>query len=108
MSAYQPTLWDEPHAVARTGDPSTSWDAARSVDRIRESQSIVLSVLRTFGPATDSDVYRILTAGDYGRPWTPSGARSRRSELVAMGLVMDSGRRERLPTGRMSIVWAAT
>ena len=101
----QQSIWDEPHAYARRGDPATSWEAAESVDHIRESQSIVLAVIRTYGPMTDTDIMRVLSEGDYGRTFTPSGARTRRSELVDMGLVIDSGQRKRLVTGRRSILW---
>jgi hypothetical protein len=93
----------EPRAVARRGDPGTSWAAAASVTGIRESQARVLSVVREFGPLTDERLLSILAS--YGRPYTPSGARTRRSELVALGLVRDSRQRQRLSTGRMAILW---
>jgi hypothetical protein len=34
-----------------------------------------------------------------------SGIRSRRSELAATGLVIDTGDRKKMASGRMSIVW---
>jgi hypothetical protein len=34
-----------------------------------------------------------------------SGLRTRRRELVDMGLVVDTGRTETLPSGRKAIVW---
>jgi len=36
---------------------------------------------------------------------SPSGARTRRAELVAMGLVRDSGDKSLLSSGRWAIVW---
>jgi hypothetical protein len=39
---------------------------------------------------------------------SPSGARTRRSELVNLGLVQDTGKRKRMSTGRSAIVWRAT
>lgn len=92
--------------VARRGDPETSHEAAASVTGLRESQAEVLGVIRRRGPMTDEEVLKVLI--DRGeRPWTPSGARTRRSELVAAGVVRDSGRRKRLATGRRSILWEA-
>lgn len=92
--------------VARRGDPETSHEAAASVTGLRESQAEVLGVIRRRGPMTDEEVLKVLSDRSE-RPWTPSGARTRRSELVTAGLVRDSGRRKRLPTGRRSILWEA-
>jgi hypothetical protein len=88
--------------VARNSDPETSWEAALSLSaqRIRESQTEILRILRENGPLCDQDIAK----------WThqsPSGARTRRSELVLLGFVEDTGERVRLPSGRRSIVWAA-
>ncbi len=38
---------------------------------------------------------------------SPSGLRTRRKELVDAGLVVDTGRRGTLRSGRLSIIWAA-
>jgi hypothetical protein len=41
-----------------------------------------------------------------GHTFTPSGARTRRAELVSMGLLVDTGKRVLNPqTGRNSTVW---
>jgi len=92
-------------AVARRTDPATSWAAARSLseDTLRDSQREVLRIVRRFGPLTDDGIFGWFADGTI----SPSGARTRRAELVAKGLVYDTGRRERLPSGRHSIVWAA-
>lgn len=92
------------HAVARSTDPGTSWEAARSItpEKLRESQQVVLMALRGLGPMTDERLCWHLA--EY---LSPSGARSRRSELVAMGLVRDSGRKDVLRSGRRAIVWEA-
>lgn len=89
-------------AVARSTDPGTSWEAARSItpEKLRESQRIVLDFFRAWGPSTDEYLcYRLEDE------MSPSGARTRRSELVAMGLVRDSGRKDVLRSGRKAIVW---
>jgi hypothetical protein len=102
----QPVTKPQETAVARRGDPETSHEAAASVTGLRDSQAEVLGVIRRRGPMTDEEVLKVLR--DRGeRPWTPSGARTRRSELVTAGMVRDSGRRKRLPTGRRSILWEA-
>lgn len=95
----------EPQAVARRDDPETSVAAAASVERIRASQLIVLEALRYCGPMTDE---KLVSLPVVQRSMSESGARTRRSELVGKGLVVDSGRRERLASGRRSIVWMAS
>lgn len=92
------------HAVARRTDPHTSWAAARSLDpeTLRASQSYVLGVIQDRGPMTDEDLV-YATSGTM----SPSGTRTRRSELVSKGLVYDTGKRVILRSGRHAIVWAA-
>lgn len=94
----------EPQAVARRDDPETSVAAAASVERIRESQRVILDTLRLYGPLSDEGIWHELP-DDFDI--SPSGARTRRSELVGKGLVRDSGRRERLASGRLAVVWMA-
>lgn len=96
----QPSLF-ESSPVARRTDPETSWQAARSVKHLRESQTIMLGRLRV-GPATDEDLYRWPVIN---KTMSPSGARTRRKELVDMGLVEDSGVRDKTRSGRKTIVW---
>jgi hypothetical protein len=101
---YQPVAV---HPVARRTDPATSWAAAASIpeERLRESQRAVLAVLRTNGPGTDEDIARWLD--DVQFPLSPSGARTRRAELVNAGYVRDSGRRGLTTANRATIVWEA-
>lgn len=93
--------------VARATDPDTSWAAARSIpeDQLRESQRVILAILRERGPMTDERIAEWLD--NVQHPISPSGARTRRAELVNAGYVRDSGKRDRLPTGRMAVVWEA-
>jgi len=94
-------------AHARRTDPQTSHEAARSVERIRERQQAVLDLLRRRGPMCDEEIARTY-AGVAGLPaQSPSGLRTRRAELVDMGLVEDSGERVTLASGRRSIRWQA-
>jgi hypothetical protein len=90
---------------ARELDPSTSHQAASSVTGLAFSYRVILGALRDYGPMNDENLIKVWrktqtkTASD-------SGIRSRRSELAATGLVIDSGERQRMDSGRMSIVWS--
>lgn len=93
-----------PHA--RHTDPQTSHDAAKSVRNLSEAKQVILSQLYT--PKTDEELledYNLLMNLQGGNWISPSGLRSRRSELVSAGLVADSGERKRLKSGRNAIVW---
>jgi len=97
---------EAPRARARRSDPATSFAAAESVSRIRESQQIILSLLRTFGPHYDEQLIELVTLHS-PIPMSPSGVRTRRAELVDKGLVRDSRQRARTASGRQTIVWEA-
>ena len=82
-------------ATARLTDPETSWMAARSLkaERISETQKVILGILQT-APSTDEDIIYIYKKGTVHGLWKPasdSGIRSRRAELVTMGLVHKVG-----------------
>ena len=95
------TLWSP---RARRSDPETSLAAARSVvPGIRQARAEVLALFRELGPMTDEEARQ-----SYGGNQTDSGLRTRRVELVRMGLIEDSGRRWPSRTGRQMIVWAVT
>lgn len=98
-------LFGVPLPAARWTDPSTSHEAAQSidVDSLRESQRHVLNALHAIGSGTDDDIYNAMRRRNV--VLSPSGARTRRAELVAMGLVRDSGDKARLSSGRWAIVW---
>jgi hypothetical protein len=95
-------LFDE-HAVARRTDPGTSHEAARSVDRIRETQQAVLDVLHRYGPCSDEKIFALMRPG----LMSPSGARTRRKELNEKGKVRDTGHRAKTASGRNTIIWEA-
>ena len=99
--------WDEPgHWTrrVRTTDPVTSREAAQSVQNtLRESQSELLRLLRESGALTDEEIE--LRAANAGIRQSVSGLRTRRSELVRLNLVRDSGKTKMLASGRRAIVW---
>lgn len=97
---------------ARLTDPQTSHDAAKSVTNVTATQAFIAKLLQM--PMTDEDLihhYQMqirMGADERDVPRaSESGIRSRRAELVKKGLVVDSGERERLSTGRKAIVWKA-
>lgn len=91
---------------ARRTDPATSHDAAASVDNLRHTHQIIVTLLRLEGGQTDEELL-YLWNDRIAERISPSGLRTRRSELVDMGMVRDSGNRRPLESGRMAIVWEA-
>lgn len=101
-------LNSEPAPAARLFDPATSHAAARSVnrDRLRDTQRAILTMLVMRGGMTDDEI-ATAWAANMTEQVSPSGLRTRRSELVNTGRVKDSGERRKLATGRSAIVWVA-
>jgi len=93
-----------PTPSARRSDPETSHAAAASVRALRRNQLAVLRVIVLNTSLTDE----VLAVRYKGPPQSPSGLRTRRNELVALGLVHDSGTRQALRSGRSGIIWAPT
>lgn len=92
-------------ANARISDPATSHEAAESVQNITATQSAILQIL--FRPITDEvliGVYEIRAREGLAPMASQSGIRSRRAELVEMGLVESKGYDSTL-FGRRAIVW---
>lgn len=98
-----PSLFDLPQA--RTTDPESSHKAARTVSKLAEKRAAVLAILRDHPVGlTDTGIASIHHTRQL--PWqSPSGLRTRRNELVELGLVQDSGRVETTASGRQAIVW---
>lgn len=94
-------------ARARRTDPETSHEAARTVTDIRCSQSEVLRVFDAYGEMTDEQLLDSYSSTS-SHEQSPSGLRTRRSELVKMGYLKDSGERATMSTGRQAIVWRTT
>lgn len=111
-----PTLFDVdergraviPEPRARMTDRGTSHAAAKSVRNQTATHDRIVDVLERYGPATDEEI-----AAYYGNlaelfdwpPVSPSGLRSRRAELVDLGVVVDTGERGRTRAGRACTVW---
>lgn len=91
----------------RTTDPQTSHDAARSVSKLSETYSLIMGIMNKFGPMNDEKLITTWKASGL-KQISESGLRSRRSELVAQGRLEDSGAREKMSSGRLSIVWRVT
>lgn len=107
---YEPRQVNDWPARARTGDPATSHEAAASITpmELTESRRAILNALRTYGALPDHvlvERYQAATWDDWPQQ-SPSGIRSRRAELVEMGLVEAQGE-STTPSGRRCIVWAA-
>jgi len=88
---------------ARTHDPVTSHMAAASVRELRPKQQAVLDMLLVEDGLTDEEIARYYR----GPAQSPSGLRTRRCELVDLGLVRDSGRKAFTAAGRPTIIWEA-
>lgn len=103
-------VWDEPAPKARTTDPDTSHAAASSLHHLTERRQAILEVLKRYGPLTDEALValydELADSGDVP-PQSPSGIRTRRSELTRDGHVADTGRRSTTTTGRSAILWHA-
>lgn len=91
--------------AARSTDPETSQAAADSVRRQTDTHRMIQLRFRELagGGLTDEELAARVEAAGYRI--SPSGLRSRRSELVDLGVLVDSGRRRRTRAGRATIVW---
>ena len=79
----------------------TSTAALNSV-HVKHGQALVLRAFLNWGPSTDEEIYAVITG------ISPSGARSRRAELVRGGLIEPTGNTKKLSSGRLGTIWQAT
>ena len=94
-------------AYARSTDPQTSHEAARTVN-VTRGQEIVLNEFLMYHEMTDEQLIEALQVRQDSCPdakLSDSGARSRRAELVAIGILKDTGRRAKTVTGRKTTIW---
>jgi len=104
--AIEAALRDVVHqARARRTDPKTSKEAAETVRNLRRSQIRIYTILLAYGPMTDEQIYAKMK--ERGWEISPSGCRTRRNELVEVGLVEAGGRYGLTKSGRRAIVWQA-
>jgi hypothetical protein len=89
--------------VTRTGDPATSHQAAATVARTSALKVAILAALED-RQLTDGELVAYLRRGLFPHA-SESGIRSRRAELVAEGLVVDTRLRRLTPAGRETTVW---
>lgn len=102
----RPLSFEQAHA--RRTDPQHSHDAARSVVNLGRTREAILDILRRLGPLSDegiADRYELDMLHGRFEPCSPSGLRSRRSELVRMGFVCDSGLTGKTAAGRACTIW---
>lgn len=67
--------------------------------KLTPGQAIVLNEFENSGPMTDERLVERVEG------LSPSGSRSRRAELVELGLLVDTGHRVQGKTGRQMVVW---
>ena len=94
-------------AHARSTDPQTSHEAARTVN-VTKGQQTVLNEFLMYHELTDEALIEALQVRQDSCPdakLSDSGARSRRAELVAIGILKDTGRYGKTATGRKTTIW---
>lgn len=104
---------EPPKPRARRTDPPTSHNAAESVARrdVTAVQNAIRTLLHFHGGMTDGELieaYQTYAKREGFPEHSESGIRTRRSELVRLGHVEDSGATKILPSGRPSIIWKET
>jgi hypothetical protein len=89
---------------ARTEDPATSKAAAEALKpgSVLRLRNIVYLFLSKKSMEDGELVARVSVAYP---EYSPSGVRTRRSELVEIGKVRDSGLRQKLASGSEAIIW---
>lgn len=102
MSATQVSLWPTGPA-ARPSDPETS-ALTITTSALSELQALILEVHRAHAGLTDEELIVKLANGH--RPGRRDGTViKRRAELVKAGLLIDSGNRRNVSSGRAAVVW---
>lgn len=92
-------------AKARKTDGTTSHKAAASVARMTRKRQDVMRAFRRYGSLTDEQLVQVYRTMDEVTEQSESGIRTRRSELVRMELIQDTGTKRRIRSGRLAVVW---
>ncbi len=72
-------------------------------DELTRDRKAVFDALTAGGPMCDAQIF--LAVSETGYRISPSSCRTRRDELVKMGLVEFTNAFQRLPSGRKSRIW---
>ena len=92
-------------AKTRASDGHTSRKAASSVTNMTKKRQDVMMTFRRYGTLTDEQLVSVYGQMGDVADQSESGLRTRRSELVKMGLLCDTGQTRRIRSGRMAVVW---
>lgn len=93
--------------IVRRNDPGTSWESAWGVASEKRQRLFrgIYKLLSVLGPQTDDEILDHYEKS--GAPFSESGLRTRRAELVKAGWIRDSGNKRASRHGGPSIVWEA-
>jgi len=92
-------------AKTRATAAKTSQKAAASVQRMTRKRQDVMATFRRFGALTDEQLVSVYSSMDDVTDQSDSGLRTRRNELVRMGLLADTGQTRPIRSGRQAILW---
>src|SRR5215468_10935320 len=99
MSDHQPLFWEDDPPCQRHS-PTSRAAALAVIPTLPRLRRLVLDTLTRAGPDGLTDEQGIALTG-----LSPSTYRPRRVELWRGGLVRDSGRTRRGPSGKQAVVW---
>lgn len=98
-------LFDLPaYKLVRRNDPSTSYEAAQSINPTR-MQQIVLTAIKTLGPCIYDDVLKWVDT--HYEVYASSTISSRFNELQKKGLIELTGEKRKGRSGRQQREWRA-
>lgn len=92
--------------IVRAKDPSTSWEAAiqQTSEKRQDLYIKIRAGLHAMGPSTDEMLADFVATAWPRYKFSPSGLRTRRSELVQAGWVKADGKKK-LRNGNLATAW---